>query len=426
MGGKAILIVVLGFSLIFLIMEKNIGSASTRSVSNMADYHATVTAYNIAVSGANIAANQIYLNKSWKKGYKNISYQNGKINVTVDVLDTFRKIIRINSVGTFRGKKDTVQITLQPSKFSKFAYYSQNEGNNIWWTTGDTVWGPLHSQDVMNIDGSPVFMGKVTSKKALNLRRGATPKFLGGFEQGVNLKLPKNGVKDLKTAARNGGAYISGKKTVYIKFDGDNIKYKYSTQKKKKKRRRGGEDDDEGEHNDNKEGKWTTVPAKTFAPNGTIFVNNAILRISGKVKGQYTIGVGGKGSKGNIYIDDDIVYDKDPVKDPSSEDLLGIIAQNNVYVTDNSANSNGINIDAAIYVEKGGFGAENYRKRGPSGTINLLGGISQRIRRPVGTFNWRGVTSGFNKSYKYDNRLMFSFPPTFPNTGFYEIVSWYE
>jgi len=215
MGGKAILIVVLGFSLIFLIMEKNIGSASTRSVSNMADYHATVTAYNIAVSGANIAANQIYLNKSWKKGYKNISYQNGKINVTVDVLDAFRKIIRINSVGTFRGKKDTVQITLQPSKFSKFAYYSQNEGNNIWWTTGDTVWGPLHSQDVMNIDGSPVFMGKVTSKKALNLRRGATPKFLGGFEQGVNLKLPKNGVKDLRTAARNGGAYITQKNSLY-------------------------------------------------------------------------------------------------------------------------------------------------------------------------------------------------------------------
>ncbi len=430
MGGKAILIVVLGFSLIFLIMEKNIGSASTRAVSNMADYHASVTAHNIAVSGANIAANKIYLNKSWKKGYKNLSFQKGKINVSVDVLDAFRQIIRITSVGTFRGLNDTVQVTLQPSKFSKFAYYSVNEGNNIWWTTGDTVWGPLHSQDVMNIDGSPVFMGKVTSKKALNLRKGATPKFIGGFEQGVDLALPQNGVKNLKAAAKSGGAYISGKKTVYIKFEGDNIKYKFSSSKKKekekKKWKKKGKEKEEHDDDDDKEDKWKTVPAKTFAPNGTIFVNNAILRISGKVKGQFTIGVGGHGSRGNIYIDDDIVYDKDPIKYPSSKDMLGIIAQNNVYVTDNSANSNGINIDAAIFAEKGGFGAENYRNRGPSGTINLLGGITQKTRLPVGTFSWRGITSGFNKSYKYDERLMFSFPPSFPSTGFFEVVSWYE
>jgi len=403
MGGKAILIVVLGFSFIFLIMEKNIGSASTRSVANMADYNASVTAYNIAVSGANNAANQIYLEQSWKNGYSNVSYQGGKINVTVDVLDAFKQIIRINSIGTYRGISDTVQITLQPSKFSKFAYYSESEGGYIWWTTGDTVWGPLHSQDVINIDGSPVFIGKVTSKKALNLRHDATPKFLGGFKQGVDLKLPQSGVADLKSAAQNGGAYISNKQTVYIQFDGDSIKYKYSAG-----------------------ALWTTVSIKTFAPNGTIFVNNATLRISGKVKDQYTIGVGGTGSRGNVYIDDDIIYDKDPLSYPSSQDLLGIIAQNNVYVTDNSANNNGINIDAAIFMENGGFGAENYDSRGPSGTINLLGGISQKIRRPVGTFNWWGIVSGFNKSYKYDNRLLLSFPPIFPSTGFLEIVSWYE
>ena len=423
MGGKAILIVVLGFSLIFLIMEKNIGSASTRAVGNMADYHATVTAHNIAVSGANIAANQIYLDEDWRSGYSNIGFQNGKINVTVDVLDVFRQIIRINSIGTFRGISDTVQVTLQPSKFSKFAYYSESEGSGtIWWTTGDTVWGPLHSQDVMNIDGSPVFMGKVTSKEALNLRKGADPKFFGGFEQGIDLELPQNGVKDLKSAAISGGAYITGQSTVYIEFNGDDITYKYQktywkTIKKKKKKKK------------KKVTEWvsTTVPIKTFAPNGTIFVDNAELHISGTVKGNYSIGVGGtENGKGNIYLDDNIVYANDPTKNPSSQDMLGIVAQQNVYISDNDANSNGINIDAAIYVEEGGFGAENYDDRGPSGTINLLGGITQKTRLPVGTFNWKGIISGFNKSYRYDDRLMFSFPPTFPSTGFFEIVSWYE
>jgi len=405
MGGKAILIVIFGFSLIFLIMEKNIGSASTRSVGNMSDYQAKETAHNIAVSGANIGANQIYLNPSWITGYSNINYQNGKINVTVDVLDAFKQILRVNSYGTFNGITDTVQVTLQPSMFSKFAYYSESEGaGTIWWTTGDTVWGPLHSQDVMNIDGGPVFVGKVTSKEALNLNFGAVPEFLGGFSQGVDLKIPQNGVVDLKTTAQNGGAYISNKDTVYIKFEGDSISYKYL-----------------------KQGNWQTAAAAAYAPNGTIFINNATLRISGTVKGQYTIGVGGTGSKGNVYLDDDVVYDKDPIQYPSSQDMLGIVAQNNVYITDNSANSNDINIDAAIFVENGGFGAENYDDRGPSGTINLLGGITQKTRLPVGTFSWWwGITNGFNKSYKYDNRLMSSFPPSFPSTGFFEIVSWYE
>ena len=420
MGGRAILIVVLGFSFIFLIMEKNIGSATTRTVGNMADYNANITAHNIAVSGANIAANQIYLDETWKNGYNNISYQDGKINVTVDVLDAFKQIIRINSAGTFRGITDTVQVTLQPSKFSKFAYYSESEGGIIWWTTGDTVWGPLHSQDIMNMNGSPVFMGKVTTKEALNLANGASPKFLGGFEQGVDLEMPTNNIGDLKTAAQNGGKYISAQGEVYIEFAGDNIIYKYLkttwVKKGKKKKKK-------------KVTEWVTetIAATTFAPNGVIFVDNAVVNISGTVKGKYTISAGGnKSDDGNIYLEDDIVYETNPLTNPSSQDMLGIVAENNVYISDNSVNSNGINIEAAIYAQNGGFGAENYATRGPSGSINLLGGITQKIRLPVGTFNWKGIVSGFSKSYRYDDRLMSSFPPSFPSTGFFEIVSWYE
>lgn len=419
MGGKAILILVLGFSFIFLIMEKNIGSATTRTVGNMADYHANITAHNIAVSGANIAANKMYLDESWRDGYSNINYQGGKINVTVDVLDVFRQIIRINSIGSFRGIADTVQVTLQPSKFSKFAYYSESEGvGQIWWTTGDTVWGPFHTQDQMNIDGSPVFMGKVTTKDPLNLRHLADPKFLGGFEQGVDLQMPSNNVGDLRTAAQTGGKYISGQDEVFIEFAGDDIIYKYQTTTSSKKKKK--------KHST----QWVTetIPAATFAPNGVIFVDDAKVNISGTVKGKYTISSGGNGqqNKGNIFLEDDIVYNSNPLTDPQSTDMLGIVAENNVYISDNNANSDGINIDAAIYAQEGGFGAENYSSRGPSGSINLLGGITQKVRLPVGTFNWRGVVSGFTKSYRYDDRLMSSFPPSFPSTGFFEIVSWYE
>ena len=134
----------------------------------------------------------------------------------------------------------------------------------------------------------------------------------------------------------------------------------------------------------------------------------------------------GSGSKGTIYIDDDIVYSKDPRIYPNSSDLLGIVSKNNIVITDNIANHNDINIQASIYSESGGFGAENYSSRPPSGDINLLGGIIQNTRQAVGTFNGGGIQSGFNKRYKYDERLLIASPPAFPGTGSYEIVSWLE
>ncbi|MEE9450421.1 MAG: hypothetical protein V3V72_10260, partial [Ignavibacteriaceae bacterium] len=110
----------------------------------------------------------------------------------------------------------------------------------------------------------------------------------------------------------------------------------------------------------------------------------------------------------------------------SSTDLLGIIAENDILITDNFPNHSDINIQASIYSQNGGFGAENYKSRPISGNINLLGGIIQHIRRAVGTFDKNGTKSGFSKRYRYDERLMLASPPMFPNTGSFEIVSWFE
>lgn len=93
---------------------------------------------------------------------------------------------------------------------------------------------------------------------------------------------------------------------------------------------------------------------------------------------------------------------------------------------ENSPNHSDINIQAAIYAGKEGFGAENYASRSVSGNIILLGGITQLTRRAVGTFNWSGPASGFSKRYKYDERLLLASPSFFPGTGKFEIVSWFE
>jgi hypothetical protein len=403
LGGKAALLLVVGFSLIFLVATQNFGTISTRAVDNMVEYTNETVAHDIAVSGANIAANAVFLDNSWTAGYKDINFNNGKLNVSVQIVDAFKNIRKIISQGTFGGITRQVEVTLSPSKFSKFAYYSADEGGKIWWTENDTVWGPFHTQDDLLAYHHPVFYGKVTIKKDLKYysnEKTDAPHFYGGFEKGVDLPLPTDGLSPIKADAKANGWDIpeSSKDTAYITFAGDSVSIKFGYNK-----------------------SVSTYLSSAVAPNGVIYVEGMDVRLKGTVKGQYTVA-----GEGNIYLDDDIVYSQNPETNPNSTDLLGIVAKNNVLITENLANIFDINIHGSIYCENGGFGAENYSKRPVSGDINLIGGIIQDTRQPVGTFGKTGIVSGFSKRYAYDNRLLISSPPSFPGTGSFEIVSWLE
>lgn len=405
MGGKAILFVVVGFGIIFALMGLKFGSVSTGSVQNFVQYYSSTKAHNIAVSGANLAANAIFLDSTWTAGYSNLSFDGGTLNVSVQVLDAPRNIRQITSTSSYNGNTSVVKVVLQPSQFSKFGYYSERE-NGIYFVTGDSIWGPLHTQDYLYISGRPVFNGKVTTLRGMKKSGGSKPVFNGGYQQGVNLSIPTASISTLETNANNGGHTFTNHDTVYLTFANDSVRYKFAYN-----------------------GTPTTSLTSTLAPNGTIFADNAVLRIQGTVQGQVTVGASSSGSsgKGTIYLDGNIVYKTDPLANPNSTDLLGIVAQNNVYVTHNTANNDGITIDAAIFAQNGGFGAQDYDSWYTGGSyIHLLGGITQHSRLAVGTFGgWYGMT-GFYKDYRYDNRFMSVAPPNYPNTGGFEIVSWYE
>lgn len=456
MFGKSTLLLVLGFSLIFLLFGHNFNNMATSSFDNYNRFIIDQKAYHIAVSGANMAANEVFMDNNWEAGYTDLSFDGGELNVFIsnplvslgskveichippgnpdnkhtiyvgasavaahlahgDYLGSCgnpgssNNIITIISEGTFAGVTKSVTVKLRPSKFSKFAYFSDDEPNNIWWTNQDTVWGPFHINGRLRVYRKPHFYGKVTISKNIKYYSNKNldePHFLGGFEKGIDIPMPTNGVSDLETEASNAGATISGHDSVYMNFVGDSIRYRF-----------------------NKYGPDTTVLGSDFTSNGVIFVDDAVLNVSGTVKGKYSLTCSGNGSqgKGNIFLADDLVYQNDPRTNPNSQDLLGLVAEENVLIADNSNNASGdINIHASIYCEEGGFGSENYDTRPAGGNIKLLGGIIQNVRRAVGTFNYWGTVSGFNKRYRYDDRLMIISPPKFPGTGGYEIVSWHE
>ncbi|GAB6282607.1 MAG: hypothetical protein STSR0008_13530 [Ignavibacterium sp.] len=406
MFGKAAIYIVLGFSGLFLFITNNMFTYSNDALNNYTKYYDETISNNIAISAANIAANNIFRNSSWTSNINNVSFQNGKMTVVVNNLSFNRK--EIVAISNYNSKKDTVKVMMQPSNFAKFAHFSVSE-NSIYYISGDTVWGPIHTQDKLYVDGSPVFWGKVTAKKGINKKdKWADPKFYGGYESGVSIPLPGD-FTTVTSAAYSGGKVVTNK-DVQLYFNGDGtVDYKEGSS------------------------SWQyDVPFDSLAPNGVFLVEKGNLYIKGTIKGQVTVAASqstGESSHGKVYIIDDIVYKTDPTN-PNCTDMLGIVATNDVVIKDvpETKNNNGIDIQASIFSLKGSFTAENYDYIHKVGSIRLYGGIIEKERGAVGTFdsNSGNLLHGYYKKYKYDERFMVSAPPAFPTTGSYEIISWLE
>jgi len=394
---------VAGFSMVLMLMGYRLSNVSTAAYENYLQYYNRTTSHNLAAGFANMGSQVIYRTPNSRPHWTDRSLGGGTVSLWTDTLEQGR--VQLTSTSDYQGYKDTVIIVLSQSRFSKFAYYSVTEGptgSKIYWASKDTIYGPFHTQDQISVNGNPVFWGKATTKKGLYKNPSSSkPKFLGGYQSGIDIQMPTN-FNPLLSAAASGGRIISGK-DVTITFHADG---KVTVK--------------EGSKPD------SVVNLSTYAPNGALVVNQGNVHIQGVFTGQLTIAAqtGGSANKGKVYLDSSVTYAHDPLSGPSN-DILGICADDSIVITknwNNSAANNGISIQAALFSMNKGVGAEQYDKGILRGTIRLLGGISQYQRAAVGTI---GAT-GYSKSYRYDERLMNQSPPFFPTTGSYEILSWYE
>ncbi len=394
--GRASIYMIIGFCSIFLMVGKNMTDVSVQSLDNALTYYENSQRYNIAGAGANFSCSAIFLDKTWRGGFSNVPFNSGTFSVTVT--DTTLQRVKIVSTGTYQGSSNTVIVLLQPSSFSKFAYFSDNEPSTIFWQNGDTVWGPYHSNTKLYYSGNPVFNGKVTTK---NGKSGTgSPKFNGGYDTGVSMPLPTD-LGPTKDSSISRGKYLATTDTVWATFNADGtITVKVGA------------------------AAATTTALTTYAPNGVIAFEGAVLRVKGTVNGQLSIAsiANGSGQGGKVFIDADLIYKTNPLTNPSSTDLMGIVATKEILVANTAANNTGgVDIQAALYSQTKGLGAENITSGGTKGSIRLLGGTTQGQRQIV-----MSGSNGYTKSYNYDTRLMGMSPPGFPLTGGFEIVSWLE
>jgi hypothetical protein len=333
----------------------------------------------------------------------------GTFTARVDSMSTTR--LRLRSVSTYQGLSDTTEVYLDTQRFQSFSMFAwmTNVEGNIWWITGDTVWGRVHSNDYLQVNGKPAYYGKVTTAKSFTPKPGTGTNnaiFKQGYETGVApITLPSD-MSEMVNAATFGGRKYNAPIWVTLSAgtaaNNDGTAYiRYSS---------GGPVADS-----------VALGDPTF--NGVILGTGNVY-VKGTLDGRLSIG-----SLGNVYVTDDILYEHSPLVGPT-DDMLGLVADQNVIVADNAANNSNCEIDASIFSRTGSFEAEHYSSRPVGGRLKVVGAIIQNVRGPVGTFSGGSIVSGFLKRYNYDLRLADPNvrPPFFP--GFYRktfaIADWWE
>ena len=413
MAGKAAIIVVVGFAILLGYVSFSLNTIAGRAQGNMSTYAASTESHNIAITGANVGLARLYADTGWRgtETQKLTDSFNGSFTYTIANGAAGRPILR--SVSYVRGPdgvmRDTVYISFaanQLQSFSIFAWMTNFEGN-VFWITGDTVKGRVHSNGQMHMSGTPTFMEKLTTAKGIDPKWGGGTNnavFKKGFETGVApIQFPTD-LSQIAAAAASGGRAYTGNVEVKLKggtgISGDGYALVYNSS---------------GVQID-------SVSLSDPSFNGVIGSNGRV-SLSGTVDGRLSIF-----TTQEVYLVDDVVYEN---RSKGSDDVLGLVSENDVTVADNTPNATNITIDASIFARSGSFSAENYNKGKTRGTINLLGSIVQDERGAVGTFaSGTGIKTGYLKAYTYDDRLADpSFrPPYYP--GFYTqkfaIASWWE
>ena len=427
MGGKAIIILVMGVSMILGYIALNISRVVNRSSSNMATYYSMTESHNLATVGANVGLAKAYQNKNWtgtiEQEYDGSTFTSGSsFRATLEDIGGNRRRLRSVStypVSLFKSLHDTVEVFFDghsTNSFTMFAWMTDFNGNDTFFNDGDTLWGRMQSNGNIHLDGKPRFWGKVTTSKGINPKPKASDSaaiFRGGYETGV---APIPFPSDLSELISAGNSAMGGRTypgDIWITLspgtltDGDGKVYIRSTQA----------------------GPIIDSIAMSDPAFDGVIVGNGRVNVQGTLDGKLTI----TASTGSIYVQNDIQYENrnsTPGMVTTSNDLLGLVAEVDVVVADNPANNSNCLIDACIFCRTNTFTVENLNSLPMTGTLQTLGSIVQKEKGAVDKTSGSTVSRGYYKNYHFDDRLTdpnFK-PPHFPGYGVvtYSITNWWE
>ncbi len=413
MLGKGAILTVFGFILAFSMYQVRMSRNVMATADNFNTEYVETMIHETALSAMNFAINKVWQTKDTSDSFL---FRANSCSSQVDIftVGTDTTQIRVRTWGYLfdtelqdfrKEERDMSAYFSYNMPISKYFWFTEDE-KGVFWITGDTVWGPVHTNKTIKTSGNPVFYGKVSafmgfSPDPTSAKNQAD--YFGGWETGIYNEIPTD-MTPLVNAATigNAGAPVNEKciynteVTLDFQADGSIIRTVSGS-------------------------PTDTVDLATIAPTGVI-ISSADVRVKGTFNGDATIY-----TQSNIWIDDDLVYADNPLTNPHSDDLLGLVANDYIYVTDNAANNSNVNVQAAIMSIERSFTAQNYNSRPLAGVLNLTGSVCQYHRGPVGTFSFGvGIKTGFNKRYRFDPRFSFASPKNFPYLKSLRLVAWWE
>jgi hypothetical protein len=424
--GKFSLVYILGLSLIVAYALWNINATGTYAMDSYTSYFGRTMAHNIALAGANVGTQLLLRNPGSVADLSNQPFADGEYDLHFYRAGDSAFVwtaSRFNVTGEVIS--DTVIAQFKYTPFSKYGWFTETENNgyvgspyygaNDWKITGDSVFGLAHTNNHFNLGGTPYFRDKVTATTAPSLMavNGVTaPVFAAGYQWGITVGRPLANLTNLATIAASASTLIDLGQDVALEFFSDgnvNIRIPPVTGTTR---------------ND-------TLLLTDLAPTGVLVVKDGDVRVKGTYKGQITIGAlqGATTNKGNVWIDGNgILASDNPMTNPNSQDMMGIVAENYTYITrdDSRDLSSNVIIDAAVYCYNGELTAQDFWLLGLQGRVTLFGGVTQKTAGSLGVFSGGGLQHGMNYTIWHDPRFMFKAPPSYPISDKYELVSWWE
>ena len=322
----------------------------------------------------------------------------------------------VTSTGIVDGVDRQVRVVLENETFAQYLYFA-DEMEEIWFISGDTLRGKVHTNGFIRIAGDPWFDKKVTTAQDEFIMWGESwPTFAEGYELGVpEIPLPVTAamIDGFESLADDGGLApgpLNGRRAKYEVVLGRSGLSGYLTYRSYERV--------SGSY------QWSPwIDVDIGSTNGVAWFDEPV-DVSGVLDGQLTIA-----SSGDIRIVDDVTYaGSSPGQGPTpgGDDVLGLASARNVIVALTAPNMSDCEIHAHMMALNSSFTAEDYGEGDPRGTLSIWGGLAQQKQGAVGMFNWSGLVHGYQKDYHYDSNLLRMSPPGYPPTGKYILVSWEE
>ena len=152
--------------------------------------------------------------------------------------------------------------------------------------------------------------------------------------------------------------------------------------------------------------------------NGVIYVQSNSGRtdgnvtVQGTVSGQLTVA-----SDQSIYLSGSVAYNNDPRTNPSSTDMVGLVANQNITVIEASAPTQ-LEVSGVLEAIQGSFQVDQYtvyRGNSTTAVMDQFGSLINYVCGATGVIDMSGnLLGGWNQIQSYDTRLTNMAPPGFP------------